>query len=195
MHRLVKPLVFATLASIACLATAQSTAVVGGSAPGKAGVAHVVTLRASITAIDAATRDVTLKGPQGNEVVVTAGPEVKNFANMHVGDQVDVRYVEAVTLELKKGGGNAVTRSTETAAKGAAPGAQPAGAVGRQVTVVADVIALDPKAQTVTLRGPRREVTLTVADPEQFKRIAKGDQVEATYTQALALVVEPATKK
>jgi hypothetical protein len=29
-----------------------------------------------------------------------------------------------------------------------------------------------------------------VADPEQFKQIAKGDQVEATYTQALALSVQ-----
>ena len=31
-------------------------------------------------------------------------------------------------------------------------------------------------------------------DPEQFKRIAKGDRVEATYTEALAVAVEPAKK-
>ena len=194
MHKLIFSIGLAIAAAIAWPAAAQ-TGVVAGSTPGKVGVAQTVKLTATITAIDKATRDVTLKGPQGNEVVVTAGPDVKNFANMHVGDQVDVQYVEAVTLELKKGGGQKVARTEQAAAKGAKPGEQPAGVVGRQVTIVADVIAVDPAKQSVTLRGPQRTVTLAVSDPEQFKLIAKGDQVEATYTQALAITVEPAAKK
>jgi len=194
MHKLVTSIGFAIAVAIAWPAAAQ-TAVMAGSAPGKAGVAQTVKLTATITAIDKATRDVTLKGPQGNEVTVTAGPDVKNFDKMRVGDQVDVQYVEAVTLELKKGGGQPVARTETAGAKGAKPGEQPAGIVGRQVTIVADVIAVDPAKQIVTLRGPQRTVNLTVSDPEQFKRIAKGDQVEATYTQALAMSVEPAAKK
>ena len=194
MHKLVISIGFAIAVATAGPAAAQ-TAVMAGSAPGKAGVAQTVKLTATITAIDQATRDVTLKGPQGNEVTVTAGPDVKNFANMHVGDQVDVQYIEAVTLELKKGGGQPVARTEQSGAKGAKPGEQPAGVVGRQVTIVADVIAVDPAKQSVTLRGPQRTVTVTVSDPEQFKRIAKGDQVEATYTQALAMAIQPAAKK
>ena len=54
------------------------------------------------------------------------------------------------------------------------------------MTIVADVVGLDPAKQVVTLKGPQHTVDLHIADPEQFKRIAKGDQVEATYTQALA---------
>jgi len=175
-------------------ALAQTGAVAVGAAPGMAGVAQTVKLTATITAIDVATRDVTLKGPQGNEVTVTAGPAVKNFANMKVGDQVDVQYVEALTLELKKGGGLVVGRTEQAGAMGAKPGATPAGTVGRQVTIVADVVGVDAAKQVVTLKGPKRTVDLKVADPEQFKRIAKGDQVEATYTQALAIAVEPAKK-
>ena len=194
MHKLVISIGFAIAVAIAWPAAAQ-TAVMAGSAPGKVGVAQTVKLTATITAIDKATRDVTLKGPQGNEVTVTAGPDVKNFDKMRVGDQVDVQYVEAVTLELKKGGGQPVARTEQAGAKGAKPGEQPAGVVGRQVTIVADVIAVDPAKQIVTLRGPQRTVNLTVSDPEQFKLIAKGDQVEATYTQALAMSVEPAAKK
>ena len=194
MHKLVISIGFAIAVAIAWPAAAQ-TAVMAGSAPGKVGVAQTVKLTATIAAIDKATRDVTLKGPQGNEVTVTAGPDVKNFDKMRVGDQVDVQYVEAMTLELKKGGGQPVARTETAGAKGAKPGEQPAGVVGRQVTIVADVIAVDPAKQIVTLRGPQRTVNLTVSDPEQFKRIAKGDQVEATYTQALAMSVEPAAKK
>ena len=186
---------FAVAIGFAVPAFAQTGGVVAGSTPGKAGVAQTVNITATITAIDKATRDITLKGQQGKEVTLTAGPDVKNFDQMKVGDQVNAQYVEALTLELKKGGGMAVARTTQDAAAGAKPGEKPAGAVGRQVTIVADVIAVDPAKQTITLRGPQRTVDLVVADPAQFKLIAKGDQVEAKYTQALAIAVEPATKK
>jgi hypothetical protein len=175
-------------------AAAQTGGAVVSTAPGKGSIAQTVKVTATITAIDKATRDITLRGPQGNEVVVTAGPEVKNFANLKVGNQVDLQYVEALALELKKGGGMAVARTEQQGAVGAKPGEKPAGAVGRQVKIVADVVGLDPATQVVTLKGPQRTVDLKVRDPEQFKLIAKGDQVEATFTQALAIAVEPAKK-
>jgi len=174
---------------------AQTTGAVVGSAPGMAGAAQTVKVTATITAIDKATRDVTLKGPEGNLATVTAGPEVKNFDNLKVGDQVDMQYIEALTLELKKGGGLVVGRTEKADAVGAKKGETPGGAVGRQVTIVADVVATDPAKQTITLKGPQRTVTMRVPDPEQFKRIAKGDQVEAKYTQAIAVAVDPSAKK
>ncbi len=182
---------FVVVAAIAAPVGAQTGAVATGKAPGMVGAAQTINLTATITAIDKATRDVTLKGPQGNEITVTAGPEVKKFDSLKVGDPVDVQYVEALTLELKKGGGMVVARTEQKGAVGSKPGETPAGAVGRQVTIVADVTAVDPAKQVITLKGPNRTVDLKIPDPAQFKRIAKGDQVEATYTQALALVVEP----
>jgi len=184
----------AVAAVIASPVVAQTGAVVAGTAPGKAGVAQTVKVTATITAIDKATRDVTLKGPQGNEVVVTAGPDVKNFDTMKVGDQVDAQYVEALTLELKKGGGMTVAKSEQGGVMEAKPGQKPGGVAGRQVTIVADVVDVNPAKQSITLRGPKRTVELVVPDPAQFKLVAKGDQVEAKYTQALAIAVEPAKK-
>lgn len=180
--------------AVALPASAQTGAIMARTAPGKAGVVETIKVTATITAIDKATRDVTLKGPQGNEMTVTAGPDVKNFDNLKVGDQVNLNYIEALTLELKKGGGMIVQRTEKAGAAAAKPGEMPAGAVGRQVTVVADVVAVDAAKQTITLKGPQRTVNLRIPDPEQFKRVAKGDQVEATYTQAVALAVEPAKK-
>lgn len=171
---------------------AQTGAVVTGKAPGAAAIAQTVKATATITAIDAATRAVTLKGPKGNEMVVTAGPEVKNFAQMKVGDQVNVEYVESLALELKKGGGAPVAATAKAGAAAAKPGERPAGMVGKQVTVVADVIDVNAETQVVTLKGPQRTVELKVRDPEQFKLIKKGDQVQATYTEAMAIAVTPA---
>jgi Cu/Ag efflux protein CusF len=53
---------------------------------------------------------------------------------------------------------------------------------------------VNPKRQTVTLRGPKQTVTLKVRDPKQLKLVKAGDQVEATYTEAAAISVEPAPK-
>jgi hypothetical protein len=171
---------------------AQTDKVVTTSKPGKVGFAQNVDVTATITAIDKATRDITLKGPQGNEITVTAGPEIRNFDKLKVGDQVNAKYVEALALKLVKGGGKTVARTEQTGGVRAKEGEQPGGAVGRQVTIVADVVGLDPAKQMVTLKGPKHTVDLVVKDPEQFKLIAKGDQIQATYTQALALAVEPA---
>ena len=194
MQKLATFIAFVLATALAAPVAAQTGTAVVGKGPGMAGAAQTVKVTATITAIDAKTRDITLKGPQGNEVTVTAGPEVKNFAKMKVGDQVNIEYLEALTLELKKGGGMIVQRTVKEGMAGAKPGEQPAGGPGRQVTIVADVVGVDAAKQTVTLRGPKRTVDLRIPDPEQFKRVAKGDQVEATYTQAVAVVVEPAKK-
>lgn len=180
-------------AAVAPQALAQG-AVTMQSAPGSVTAAQTLRITATITKIDPATREITLKGPRGNELTVVAGEQVRNFAQMKVGDQVSAEYVEAISLDLKKGGGMQVGKSEQAGAKSAAPGAMPGAIAGRQVTVVADVVDVDPQHQMVTLRGPQRTVELKVNDPMQFKLIAKGDQVQATYTEAVAVAVEPARK-
>jgi len=188
-------IIIALAAAFAVNASAQTTVMKSSSQPGKASAEQIVDVTAMIVGIDRTTRDITLRGPKGNWVVVTAGPEVKNFDQMNVGDQVHARYSEALVLELKKGNDLAVTRTEEKSAQGAMPGAQPHGVAGRRITVVADVIGVNRATKTVTLKGPQLTVDVKVEDPDQLRRIKKGDQVYATYTQALAMVVEAAPKK
>jgi hypothetical protein len=182
-------------AALALPANAQTTGVVTSRAPGSVGVAQTIDIEATITHVDAKTREVTLKGPEGNEVTVVAGPEVKNFAQLKAGQTVALQYVESLVLELKKGGGAPVARTERAGVASAKPGETPAGIGGREITVVGDVVGLDPATQKVTVRGPHRTVDLDVRDPEQFKLIALGDQIEATYTEAVAISVSPAKKK
>ena len=142
-------------AAIAWPAAAQTSAAVVGKGPGVAGAAQTVKITATVTAINAASRTLTLKGPQGREVRLNVGPEVKNFAQLKVGDQVNAEYFEALTLELKKGSTAIVSRTEQTGMGRAKPGERPAAVAGRQVTVTAEVVDVDAKTQTVTLRGPR----------------------------------------
>ncbi|MOA60085.1 hypothetical protein D3C78_1848790 [compost metagenome] len=64
--------------------------------------------------------------------------------------------------------------------------------VGREVTVTADVVAVNAKTGMVTLKGPKgKTVDVHVEDPEQLKAVRRGDQVQAVYTEALAISVTP----
>ena len=185
---------FLSAVTLAPVALAQTTDAVAASKPGAAGVAQTVTFDAKITGIDKASRTITLKGPKGNEVKVVAGPEVKNFDQLKVGQTVQAQYAEALVLELHKGGGKKVERTEKAGTASAKPGEQPAAIGARQITVVGDVTKVDAATQTVTVKGPKRTVDLHVKDPEQFKLVKVGDQIEATYTEALALAVSPAAK-
>ena len=183
------------LAAIIQPALAQKPGVTGGavvaSEPGKAAAVSTIEVTATVVAIDKATRTVTLKGPQ-RVVDVVAGDEVKNFDQIKVGDAIKATYVEALTLELKKTR-KKLDMKAETDAVRAAPGATPGGAVGRQVTALCDVVAVDPKKSTITLKGPRGNVMeLNVRNPDHFKVVKKGDQVEVVYTEAVALTLAPA---
>ncbi len=62
-----------------------------------AGVRGTVT----VTAIDAATRLVSLKGPGGNVYQVKAGPKIQ-LEKLKVGDRLLATYVEAVAIKLEK---------------------------------------------------------------------------------------------
>ena len=161
--------------------------------PGKAAVETTASITATVVAIDKTTRTVTLKGAQ-RTVDVVAGDAVKNFDQIKVGDRLVVKYVEALTLELKKAKGPADAKA-EVAAVRAAPGARPAGAVGREVTILADVVGVDEKKSVISLKGPRGNIVdLKVHNQDHFKVVRKGDQVEVVYTEALALAVTPAPK-
>jgi hypothetical protein len=165
------------------------------SEPGKAAVMRAVKVTALVVAIDKASRTVTLKGPEGKVVEVVAGDEVKNFDQIKVGDFVAVSFVQSLSLELQKAKTGATGISTQSAAVTAKPGERPAAAAGREVTAIAKVTAVNKKAKTISLKGPRGNVvTLDVQNPDQFKVVKMGDEVLVTYTEAVAISVEPATK-
>ncbi len=152
-------------------------------------------MSARITAINPTTREVTLKGSHGEEKTITLGDEVKNFAQLKVGDLVFVRYAESLVLTLKKGKGSGIRERVETGTAGtAASGAEPGATAVTKVTMLADVVAKDAKKQTVTLRGAKKTVTVRVDDAERLKSIKVGDQVEAVSTKILAINVSPAAR-
>lgn len=159
-------------------------------APGMVG--QKVTVEAVVEAVDLATRQITLRGPQGNLETVTVGDDVRNLPQVKVGDRVVTEYYQGLAVSLTPSGASLRRRVETTTGERAALGQRPAGVVMKTVEIDARVQAVDPQARTVTLRGPRRTVTLEVAKDVDLNQIKTGDQVHAVYQEALAISVRPA---
>jgi hypothetical protein len=156
----------------------------------------LVTVTATVEAIDQKTRMVTLKGPQGNTVTFKAGEQIKNLSQVKVGDSVLAKYYESVAVEVKKPGEAKPGVTTQEAVTRAKPGETPKGLAVSQVTVTTTITAIDKKKPSVTLKGADgKTTTVKVRNPKNLENVKVGDQVVITYTEALALSLEKAPKK
>jgi hypothetical protein len=157
--------------------------------------AEGVKVTAKIVAVNAANRTVTVVGPMGRTVTLVAGDKVKNFAQIKAGDEVVLRYAEAVSVALEKG---AVGRSETVTSSGpmtAASGSMPAVGATKTTTIVANVESIDAKRQVVLLEGPNAGYAeVKVKDPAVFKDIKVNDKVKVTYSEAVLLDVEAPKK-
>jgi hypothetical protein len=160
---------------------------------GAGAVTEAVQLQGKVKSVDKKARAVVVVGPNGNEILFNLSDEVRNFDQIKVGDLVTLTYAHALAMELRKIDKNQkkelrsrVDGETVVPAKA---GEKPGVIVGNSVRVIADVVAVNPKAQTVTLRGPKRTLELAVQDPAMMKNVKVGDQVEGLYVEAVALSV------
>jgi Cu/Ag efflux protein CusF len=161
--------------------------------PGRVAATSVTTATAIVEHVDQRQRLVTLRMSDGRTTTLGVGPEVRNLAQVEKGDEVVVGYLEAVAIEVNKSGGELGVVAGEDALR-AAPGEKPAGAVARTTKVTAKIVEIDRENDEVTLEGKEgNRVTIDIRDPRHYEAIAVGDLVDFTFTQAVAVSVEPTT--
>ncbi|MGR8999507.1 MAG: hypothetical protein ACU88J_10720 [Gammaproteobacteria bacterium] len=155
---------------------------------------ELVVVTAQVKAIDKKNRVVTLQSPDGKVAKVKCGPEVRNFAQIHVGDEVKTSLLETVELFVAGNEEPGAERVTEV---GRAPlGSKPGFAAVDAVEVNASVVAIDYQTREVTLKGPEGKVIKVKAGPEvkRLNEVKIGDSVVARLTRAISIEVsKPAT--
>lgn len=177
--------------AVAALAIAIGTAAIPGvsvadqPAPETASV-QVITATGTIQKVDKDNRVVTIKGDLGNTVDVKVGPNVA-IDKVKIGQRVNAAYYEEVALALHKPGEQAPKMTQTTTERG--------GITAQQTTVTAKVVAVDTAANKLVLMGPQgNKHVVAVNDPDlqaQLGKIKAGDNMEVTYTQAVAVSLEP----
>ena len=157
---------------------------------------EVQEVSATVEAIDTENRLISLRGPNGPATIL-AGPEIVNFPQIHVGDEVKVKYTVALAAKITKSKETPTTK-LDTQAHTAPEGSKPSASVGATITTTVQIEAVDKSFETVTFKRPDGFVrTIAPASPEGkkfIKTLKKGDMVDVSYTEALAISVEPAKK-
>jgi hypothetical protein len=161
--------------------------------------AMMIEATATVTAVDMANHLVTIQGPEGNSTVIKVTDQVKNLPQVKIGDRVDIKYYRSAAANIVKLDDDAELGTVDvSAAKAtAAAGEKPAGAIGLQTTRRAEVVFVDPHQKFISFRSPRiglRRVSLMDRPDLQhyLDELKKGDIVEVTYTEAMAISLEPA---
>jgi Cu/Ag efflux protein CusF len=158
------------------------------------GEVKAVRVQGTIAAVDKDAKTITLKGPKGRTVTLDV-QDPQKLEIVKVGDPVVATYYEAVAVEVKKAGSATPGVTVQESRVTSKPGENPAGAVGRQVTLVGTITAIDRKAPSVTVKGPQgRTETVKVKDANNLKDVKVGDMVELTYAQALVVALDKPKK-
>jgi hypothetical protein len=186
-------LVFAAAAALIGLFTAGCSMPVPVPSE-NAGVAEGVTVSATVQAVDLEKRLVTLKREDGSTFTVEAGPAVRNLPQLAAGDTVALRYVESVFVALKKPGDPVAPPEVSLEMRRAELGATPGGTVARDISATVKIESVDTAKHIVVFTAPDGALrAITVKRPtfqEYIKGLKPGDQVEITYTEAVAISVE-----
>lgn len=164
------------------------------AAPEPVRVEEIEEVTATVEAVNLDTRLVTLKGQNGDLFTIEAGPEVRNLPQVKVGDTVVARYYRAIGAQLKPAGAPDAP-VVDLAGERAAEGERPAAAIGRSATIPVTIVSTRDEGKVVSFYGDDGLVrVLEVKNPaaQEFVRgLKEGDKVEITYTEALAISVEP----
>lgn len=150
-----------------------------------------VELTAKIDAIDHTSRAITLTDKDGNSETIYAGPEVKRFDELKVGDTVTFRYYESIAYQIRKPGQAASAKKPVEEKIVRSTGPKPGGTVSRQETATVTIKAIDPKVPSVTVATDSgHTASFKVYDKKNLEGVAVGDRVEITYTAAFLVSVK-----
>lgn len=143
-----------------------------------------------MTAIDAASRQVSLITADGKKTSFKAGPEVANFDQIQVGDKVKATVAEQLIVFVRKNG--EPPSDGESAAVALAPlGDKPGVVMANTVEVTAKVEAIDLDHRKATLRFPDGHAQIfSVRKDVDMTKGKLGDEVVIRTTEAMAILVE-----
>jgi len=179
----------AALLCTSCSTTGGDEDVVALETPNGAAIVNTFKTTATVTAIDAATRKITLTMADGKRTTVKCGPQVVNFSQIQINDRLNLTVTEELAVFLGKGNPPSAAAGVTVAL--APVGAKPGGLMADTVRVTARITAIDAKTRKVTLTLPDGSTeTVKAGKQVDLSGVKPGDDVTVQHTEALAITVE-----
>jgi len=156
-----------------------------------------LTIEAVITDIDLETRQVTVEGPGGQLVTMTASEQVVKLEDVKVGETIKATYFTSLESELREPTQEELADPWVVIADAAKSEGDEQPAIGgaRMIRAVCTIEGLNRVLGTVTIKDPRGKFHLIGdVEPEKMEGVTLGQTVVLVYTEALAVTLEPIAK-
>jgi hypothetical protein len=159
---------------------------------GGAIVVETFTSTATVSALNTKDRKVTLQFPDGKKTTFKASPDMVNYNQLQVGDQVNAVVTEQAVIWLSKNGGPP-SSAAEGGALLAPVGAKPGGIAVATMAVTATIVSIDQAKGKVTLQfDTGKPQTMKLGKGTDLSGVSVGDQVNAVVTEGVAMTVTKA---
>lgn len=155
----------------------------------------LIAAQATVEAVNQETREVTLRGPAGELMTVTAGDKVKRLNEVEVGDLVQAEFWTYIKAEFRDPTPEEAETPLVALAEGdrIIEGAPPAAEYTAVMKAVVTIEIISRPDMLVTVQGPGGDyVAVPVEDPELIKELQIGEVVVLTYAESVALSLEKA---
>ena len=164
------------------------------SEPKQAELTSQVAETAEVTAIDPATRSITVRGDDGTIVRIKAGEAVRNYDQIAIGDKLRVVYRDSLRVTLLPAGESATPVQAAAVAGRAEAGAKPGAGVGLMITARVKIESIDREHEIVvfSLASGALLARRVVTDEGRgfVKELKVGDTVQLEYAEALAVSID-----
>jgi hypothetical protein len=141
--------VLATLAGLALASACKSSepepsdGSKSSSAAHHAEISNEFTAMAEVVGVERETRVLTFRREDGTQLQVEAGPAVRNFDQIAVGDALVLRYRETLAVQVVPPGTAPEAPQVGVTAARAQPGERPAAGLGRSIRMRVKVESVD----------------------------------------------------
>jgi hypothetical protein len=180
----------AMLSFSSCAKPPQGTVEITAAAtPEGAIIVETTTMTATVTAINAAKRKVTLVFEGGDKSTYKAGPEVVNFDQIQVGDQIKAVVTEEAAIFISSDA--PPSAMTETTVVLAPVGAKPGSVIVDTAQVTVKIIDVDAAKKKITFElSDGTTKTVKVGKNTDLSIVRPGDNVTVLVSEGLAITVE-----
>jgi hypothetical protein len=160
---------------------------------------ELTTTTGTVQKVDAAKKRLTVRGPDGNDFTVKAGDTAaRDLDRVKVGDKVDLAYYQSMAVTILKPGESPPKMTAKERAMHARAGQLPGGMMAQQIKMTATVEKVDDAKKMVSLKLPDGTTQkVKVEDPAlqaKFASLKPGDDIDITYTEAVAASLKPTAK-
>jgi len=181
---------FAAVLVVTSCATPKGTMDIAAvETPDGAIIVETFATTATVKTIDVAKRKLTLVFEGGSKSTYKAGPEIVNFSQIQVGDQVKATVTEEVAIFI--GSGALPSGMAATGVALAPVGAKPGGVFVDTEQITASVTGVDAEKRKVTFQLPDGTTkTVKVGKKVDLSNVRPGDNVTVQVSEGLAITVE-----